>query len=864
MVRWRVLDHDARPYVYAVMLVLVAAACQLALYLHAEHLRAALAFFAPILALGVCGFIYVANTEARLSRGAVAAEQLRLAQDGTGLGVYQLDFMRNTAFASPSLCKLLGQPVMSRPIPLDRWFAALHPDHVATAMRSIEQRLALGQLRYAVEQQIETSDGSTRWLESQVQLRLDSSGVLAAAHGATLDITERKLLLRTQAELRQTVADMRRLHTLGTELAAARDDLSGPMNSLLQVILEFHGASHGLLTLRREAENDFAIVAQRGLAGDLPTMIVATDEADRESYSASVLAAHSRFALDVGLHAVRCTPMFAADGQLAGVITVLLPQARGSSAREAELTELCAAMAGAVVERESARARAAEQGSRFEVALDSSTVPFNILAPVRDADGHLVDLRWVYVNAAAGRLEGREPGELLSRVVTEIRPRNWETPGLLARFAKVLDEGGIAEFETQSVQRPELWLHVIAAPLLGSVAVWYSDISERKRQERERAEQDQRKDEFLATLAHELRNPLAPILQSIRIARGANASEAQIRWAHAVIERQVQHMALLLDDLLDVSRITRGNLLLRKSPVSVANIIEAAMEVARPLLEAQRHRCEILMPEGEIWVDVDALRMAQVVANLLTNAAKYTDPDGRISVRVAAPSDEVVIHVIDSGIGFSQEQARTMFEMFSQVPAAVPRSKGGLGIGLALARSLVRLHGGEIEAFSGGPGQGSEFIVRFPRGDCAAPTIDARASPPVAAGDRRHRLLIADDNTDAADTMASLLELEGYEVHVAYDGEQALQCYIAHEPAVALLDVGMPKLSGYEVARAIRGLPGGQKTVLIAITGWGQLHDRGAAFEAGFDHHSTKPVDPEKVLALIDSARQPRCLDLRA
>jgi PAS domain S-box-containing protein len=566
MTRWRVLDQDARPYTYAVALVWVAAICQVGLGLHGEHLRS-FVFVPPMLALAVTGLLYAAQSRAQAARGAIAAEQLRLAQDGTGLGVYQLDFARNTAFASPSLCRLLGQPVMTQPIPLDRWFAALHPEHVAGAMRSIEQRVERGQLRYSVEQQIKTTDGSIRWLETQVQLHLDSSGAVAAAHGATIDITERKLLLQTQDELRQTVADMRRLHALGAELAAAREDLSGPMDSLLQVILEFHGAAQGFLTLRREAENGFAIVAQRGLTAGLSTVIGTPTEVAATARE-PVLAAHARFALEAGFAAVLCTPMLTADGRLTGVIAVLLPQGRASTARESELSELCAAMAGAVVERERARARADEQGSRFAVALDSSTVPFNILAPVRDCAGRLVDLRWTYLNAAAARLEGREPGELLTRAVTEIRPRNWEAPGLLARFAAVLDEGGVCEFETQSVQRPELWLHVIAAPLLGSVAVWFSDISERKRQERERAEADQRKDEFLATLAHELRNPLAPILQSIRIARGANASEDQVRWAHAVIERQVQHMALLLDDLLDVSRITRGNLLLRKAPVS--------------------------------------------------------------------------------------------------------------------------------------------------------------------------------------------------------------------------------------------------------------------------------------------------------
>ncbi len=804
-----------------------------------------------------------AELRRRLARGEVAAEQLRLAQDGTGVGVYQLDFAANTAFASPSLCKLLGQPVMRAPIPLDQWFAALDPAHVSEARQRIDERVARGELQYEAEQRVGIADGSIRWLRTHVRLKLSPANTLLSACGATVDITERKLLQSAQRELQQQVLDLRRLNALSNTFAAAEGDLAAPMGELLAALLEFSGAQRGFLTLRDEHSDGFAILAARGLpsehglsaehapAAGLPPLIRVSKQ-DLGSEVEGALAAHRVHAKAIGAAETRCTPILAADGSVTGVIVVLVDGATAAGDRDTELSRLCAVMASAAIERERARAREAEQGQRFAVVIEASIVPFNVLEPIRDPQGKIVDLRWTYLNSASARLWGRDKSEVLGHPVTDILPRNWESPGLLARFASVIDEGATCEFEHQSATRPEVWLHVIASPLPGRAAVWFSDISERKRHERAREEADRRKDEFLATLAHELRNPLAPIRQSIRIARQADAGSERLDWAHSVIERQVRHMALLLDDLLDVSRITRGNLLLRKSRVPLSTIIEAAMEVARPLIEAQGHQCDLQMSDGDLWVDVDPLRMAQVVGNLLTNAAKYTDSGGRLMVSAAKRAGDVEIRVKDSGIGFTQEQAATMFDLFSQAPAALRRSKGGLGIGLALARSLARLHGGDVEAFSLGPGHGSEFTVRIPCGESHCADAPGNAPRPAARASSRRRLLVADDNTDAADTLAALLQLEGHEVYVAYDGREALEQFRRHAPEAAFLDVGMPMMSGYEVARAIRGLPTGREVVIIAVTGWGQTGDRNAAFDAGFDHHVTKPVDPSKILALID------------
>ena len=376
------------------------------------------------------------------------------------------------------------------------------------------------------------------------------------------------------------------------------------------------------------------------------------------------------------------------------------------------------------------------------------------------------------------------------------------------------------------------------------------EIASRERAESALRETDRRKDEFLATLAHELRNPLAPIRQAALISTAPGATEAQKRWSHDVISRQVQHMALLLGDLLDISRITRGTLELRTEVTELAAVIDAAVETARPALDARRHSFTIETPPEPIHVAADPLRLAQVLSNLLTNAAKYTDPQGRIRLCVGCDADGVTISVTDSGIGIPRESLAGVFAMFSQVHSSRDRSEGGLGIGLALARGLVELHGGSIEAKSAGAGRGSEFIVRLPRGLLAVAARKRSADPGWVAVVRR-RVLIADDNRDAAESLATLLRLEGHEVGVAYDGQQALATFRELRPEFALLDIGMPKLSGYEVARLVREGPLSRSVTLVAVTGWGQDSDKASALAAGFNHHLTKPVEFDRLSDLL-------------
>jgi PAS domain S-box-containing protein len=378
------------------------------------------------------------------------------------------------------------------------------------------------------------------------------------------------------------------------------------------------------------------------------------------------------------------------------------------------------------------------------------------------------------------------------------------------------------------------------------------EIAQRHRAEAALREADQRKDEFLATLAHELRNPLAPIRQAALLSNSASATEAQKRWSHDVISRQVQHMSLLLDDLLDVSRITRGALSLRIGVSELRMIVDAAVETARPSIDGKNHTLTIELPDETVEFAADPLRMSQVLSNLLTNAAKYTDAGGQIRLRGSANPESVEITVTDSGIGISPEALPGIFTMFSQIKSSQDRSEGGLGIGLALAKGVVALHGGSLEAHSEGLGRGSEFTVRIPRRSLSrAPTATtAEKHSPAAVG---RRVLIADDNLDAGESLAMLLRIEGHDVSVVHDGQQAVAKIEAAPPDVVMLDIGMPRLNGYEVARIVRQKYGANAPLLIAVTGWGQDSDKARALEAGFDLHFTKPVDADRVIALLSA-----------
>jgi len=378
-------------------------------------------------------------------------------------------------------------------------------------------------------------------------------------------------------------------------------------------------------------------------------------------------------------------------------------------------------------------------------------------------------------------------------------------------------------------------------------------------------EADRKKDEFLATLAHELRNPLAPIRNAAELLELRAADDLQRKWAREVIVRQVKRMGLLLDDLLDVSRITRQRLVLKKESVSLSTMMATAIETARPLIDAKQHSLQVSLPPEAIALDADPLRLSQAISNLLHNAAKYTDAGGRIQLSAELVAGELRIAVMDNGIGIEAQILPKLFKMFSQVDSAIDRTEGGLGIGLALVQGLVGLHGGTVEASSAGPGQGSTFTIRVP-GARFAPGESAHsefASVIDEVGSPLCKVLVADDNYDAAESLALIIRMWKYEVFVAQSGSAALEFAMRERPDAYILDIGMPGINGYEVARRIRSQPWGRRVLLLAVTGWGQSEDVARTKSAGFDEHMTKPVDLPRIQALLTDYSR-RILDSEA
>jgi len=385
--------------------------------------------------------------------------------------------------------------------------------------------------------------------------------------------------------------------------------------------------------------------------------------------------------------------------------------------------------------------------------------------------------------------------------------------------------------------------------------------------EERRREEERRKDEFLATLAHEMRSPLAPISNAMAVLDLHGSREPKAIWARSVVERQVAHLARLLDDLLDISRIAKNRLELRRSRFTLRQVVQQGLEASQPMIDAAKHTLTVSLPEEDVWLDADPLRISQVISNLLNNAAKYTPRGGQISLAARVEGEEVVLSVRDTGIGIESEFLPRAFDMFTQAAPALDQSSAGLGIGLALVRGIVEAHGGRVTARSAGPNLGSEFFVTLPRASTperirvgpgptqSVPGGVPEEGMPVEAVPRM-KILVADDNRDSADSLALMLQLAGHEVSVARDGEQAVAAAASLGPDVAILDIGMPKLNGYEAARRIRAEAWGKNIVLVALTGWGQQRDRDLAMDAGFDHHLVKPVEAPSLHELLRRARE--------
>jgi PAS domain S-box-containing protein len=497
--------------------------------------------------------------------------------------------------------------------------------------------------------------------------------------------------------------------------------------------------------------------------------------------------------------------------------------------------------------------RASEE--RFRTLFDSMDEAFCVVEMLYDSAHRPVDYRFLEANPTFERHTGIADG--VGRTIRELVPdhdAHW-----FEIYGQVAETGEPIRFvnEAKAMGRwYDVYAYRVGGPGSGKVGILFTDITERKRADdslkllaTQLAEADRRKDEFLAILAHELRNPLAPIRNGLQIMRLANGESETIEQARTMMERQLGQMVHLVDDLLDLSRISRGKIELRKERVELSKVIQQAIETSRPLIEQSGHDLTTTMPPGPIYVDADITRLSQVFSNLLNNAAKYTEQGGRVELTVQRGDSEAIVSVKDNGVGIPAHMLPHVFEMFTQVDRNLERSQGGLGIGLSIVERLVQMHGGSVAVDSEGPGTGSEFVVRLP---VALSTVhrsdgDTEATTPLS----RRRILVVDDNKDAAVSLAMMLRLTGNEARTAHDGMEALNVAEEYQPDFILLDIGMPRLNGHETAKRIRQQPWGKGMVLVALTGWGQQEDRQRTAEAGFDHHLVKPADAAEINRLL-------------
>ena len=456
--------------------------------------------------------------------------------------------------------------------------------------------------------------------------------------------------------------------------------------------------------------------------------------------------------------------------------------------------------------------------------------------------------RFTYLNRRALHHFGKPTNALLGRVLWEVIP---EMRGSVFQqeYERAFREQCAVAFETTSAVSGA-WLDVRAYPSPQGLAAYFRDISVRKRAEEQLREADRRKTEFLAILAHELRNPLAPLRNGMQIVKRA-VSDMPVCQTVSMMDRQLTHLVRLVDDLLDLNRITTGKLALRRRRVLLTDVLRGALESSRGIIETYGHELTLQVRADDVAVDGDWDRLTQVFSNLLTNSAKYTDPGGRIAVTLERQRGEAVLSVEDNGIGILPAELERIFEMFSQAQFHGERTNEGLGIGLSLVRTLVQMHGGSVRAFSEGPGTGSRFVVRLP---VAQSDIEVRPPPSAPAADsqeRRRRVLVVDDNADSATSLALLLQMEECVVQTAADGEEAIQRMQTFDPAIIFMDIGMPHLDGVEAARRIRALPNGDRVCIVALTGHGQPADRHRTAAAGMDHHVVKPITLELLQELL-------------
>jgi len=547
-----------------------------------------------------------------------------------------------------------------------------------------------------------------------------------------------------------------------------------------------------------------------------------------------------------GIGALLVVPLVKSN-RLTACLGIDCPQARHWSDDDLQLARDVAERTWAAAETARAQAELRAERDRSRNIFDTIAEGFALF----DADWTVLEM-----NAEGLRICRMEAQDVVGRNHWEVFPHTVEDePGPMYREVMRTRVAGAAEHSHVFPDGARLWTEVRAYPMQdGGIAAFFRDITDRKLAEEKLVEADRRKDEFLAMLAHELRNPLAPISAAAELLRVGALSEARVRQSSNIIGRQVRHMTRLVDDLLDVSRVTRGLITLERAQVGMRGVVQEAVEQVKPAIEARRQRLTVHLPPSWAQVEGDKARLVQVVANVLGNATKYTPETCAIDLRAEARGEALVISVRDEGIGMDQELTRRVFDLFTQGERSSDRSQGGLGLGLALVRNLVELHGGMVGCSSPGAGKGSTFVLTLPLIQAAMPAPVPEPAAP-AANPGALKILVVDDNVDAAETLGLLLATCGHEVVVEHEPLRALERARGCMPDVCLLDIGLPGIDGRELARRLRAQPETAHAVLVAVTGYGQQQDREQAFAAGFQHHLVKPVDFDVLARLLEDVQ---------
>jgi PAS domain S-box-containing protein len=812
-------------------------------------------------------------TERRAAEAAAQRHEqvLKLVHQIGKIGHWEWNSLTDENKWSPEIEALYGLPPGGFEGGYEGWTKLLHPDDLPRAEEDVRRALQTG--KYFTEFRVIWPDGNVHWLEARANVFTDGHDKPVRIMGVNMDVTERKqaeeLLRQSERRLAAELEAMSRLHALSTRLLLATD-LGTALEDVLENAVLTCGADFGNVQLYNPKSGALEITAQRGVGQDFLDYfrLVRVDDdsacaramrdgeriiiEDVELDPAYEL--HRPIAAAAGYRAVQSTPIKSRGGSVLGMLSTHFRTPHRPSERDERLLDLYARSAADLIERK--RAEQAVRSATQQLQTVTESLSITVARCSRD-------FKYLWVNKACAEFLGLPSEEIVGRPIIEILgPSVFEQ--LRPHFEKVLrGERTSYEREADCGGIGPRWIHAVHSPTFdaegkpdGWVAVSF-DITDRKKMEESLRsseqllhEADRRKDEFLATLAHELRNPLAPIRNAVYILNMKRSEGDELQNARDIIDRQVRQMSRLVDDLLDVSRIGRGKINLQKERAGLSPILTGAVEASRPLIEANRHELALALPLEPVYVHADTTRLTQVFSNLLNNAAKYTEPGGRIGLTAERQGSDVVVTVKDNGTGIPADRLPALFAMYSQVEGSLSRSQGGLGIGLHLVKRLVEMHGGSVAAHSDGPGKGSEFVVRLPvvvgGSGSAPPREDEPAAPKSSL-----RILIVDDNRDAADSLAMMLRLLGNDIHTAHDGEEALTLAGEFRPDVVLLDIGLPKLTGYEACRRIREQPWGKQMVLLAVTGCGQEEDRRRSREAGFDKHMVKPVDPQALLNLL-------------